>query len=72
MKQFDSKFVSSGYLFDRGGGADEIEISSENGISTYDNQKENPNPSYNYLVRVGGGYQAFKTKREAKAFYNQD
>lgn len=68
----DCIFVSSGYLFDRTGeGAEEIEVSHDgSNIYTYDNKKENPNPGYNFLVRVGGGFQAFKTRAKAKAFYN--
>lgn len=70
-EKFDCIFVSSGSLNDRDG-EDEIEITSENGIYTFDNKKKNPNKEYPFLVRVGGGFQAFRTRREAKRFYNQD
>lgn len=62
---FDCIFVSSAELYD-------IDLSSEGGIYTFDNKKENPNPEYKYLVRCGGGYQAFRFKREAVKWHNDD
>jgi hypothetical protein len=50
----------------------EGDLSSENGVFTFDNLKENPQPDFPYLVRVGGGYQAFTTKRHALTFYKED
>ncbi len=63
----DAKFISNGFIHER-----EIELTRENGINTFDNPKQNPNSEYKFLIQVGGGYQAFRTKREAKEYYNQD
>lgn len=50
----------------------EGDISSENGIFQFDDNNDNPFPEFPFLVRVGGGYRAFKTKREARVYYNED
>ncbi len=70
MEKVDCIFVSAGALWDNGG--EEAELTSENGIFTFDKKKLNPNKDRPYLVRVVGGFQAFKTKTEAKKYYNQE
>jgi hypothetical protein len=65
-ENYENVFISSGEI------DMDSDLSTENGITTFDNPKENPHPSFPYLVRVGGGYRAFKKKREAKVYYNED
>ncbi len=50
----------------------DADLSSENGIVEFDNPSDNPQPEFPFLVRVGGGYRAFKTKRNATVYYNED
>lgn len=61
--KLECKFVSSGELED-------ADLSSSDGITTFENKKDNPYPDRPYLVRVGGGYQAFTRRRDAKRFYS--
>ena len=48
------------------------DLSRDNGVITFDNPKDNPQPGFPYLVQVGGGYQAFTQKRHALTFYKED
>ena len=49
----------------------EGDFSSENGISSFDNPKENPMPHLKYFCQVGGGYRGFKKKVNARNFLKQ-
>ena len=42
------------------------------GVYTFDNPKDNPQPDFPYLVRVGGGYRGFRSLRHAKVYYSED
>lgn len=48
----------------------DIDKSTYNGITELDNPKSYQ--GYKFFVRVGGGYQAFKKRVNAKRFYNRD
>jgi hypothetical protein len=50
----------------------EGDLSRENGVLTFDNPLDNPNPDFPFLVQVGGGYQAFTKKRHALTYYLED
>ena len=49
-----------------------VEMTSDKGIFTFDQPKDNPTNGLKYFVMVGGGYQGFKKKVNAKRFHNQD
>ena len=49
----------------------EFEFCGENGIYTFDKVSQNPKPHLKYFCRVGGGYQGFKKKVNARNFLNQ-
>ena len=50
----------------------EFDRTTDQGIMTFDNPKENPMPQFKYFVRVGGGYRGFVKKNEAKTYLKQD
>ena len=40
-------------------------------LYTYDKPRENPRPEFKFFCRVGGGFQAFRTRRAAVNHQNQ-
>lgn len=50
----------------------ELDRSTDQGITTFDNPKENPMPQFKYFVRVGSGYRGFAKKSEANAYLKED
>jgi len=64
-ESFPNVFIASHEIMD-------ADLSSENGIVEFENPSDNPQPEFPFLVRVGGGYRAFKTKHNAKVYYNED